>query len=121
MQGAPFGDIEMSELHPETQENVGHFVSDVIRLLGERLKRAVARVSNPRAGTDPMADVDVLLVADDLATREMYRIWELAGEASIRYNMIFSVQAYSTTDFEARKGLPAISVFLAEGLEYDLQ
>ena len=109
----------MSELAGEIQEKLGLFIADIKQLLGERLKRAAARATNPRAGADPMADVDVLLAVDNLATREMYRIWNLAGEASIRHDMIFSVQAYSTADFDARKDLPVISSFLAEGLDCD--
>ena len=111
----------MAELHPDTQQSVADFLSELIQLLGDRLKRAVARVTNPRAGADPMADVDLLIVVDNLATRETYRIWNLAAGASINYDMIFSVQPYSTADFNERITLPVISSFLAEGLEYDLQ
>ncbi len=111
----------MSEIHPETQEKVSQFIAEVMALLSDRLKHAVARVANPRAGADPMADIEVLLVADELATRETFRIWELAGNASIKHEIIFSVQAYSTEDFNTRKNLPALAAFMAEGLEYDLQ
>ena len=111
----------MTELHPETQEKVGYFISDVLEQYGDRLKYAIARVGNPRAGTDPMVDVDVLLVIDKLVTREMYRLWDLAGTASLKHGIIYSIQVYSTKDFEARKDLPVISVFLSEGLEYGLR
>lgn len=111
----------MTELHPDTQEKVGSFISEVLEQFGDRLRRAVARVGNPRAGTDPMVDVDLLLVVDDLVTREMYRLWDLAGTASLKHGIIYSVQVYSTKDFEARRDLPVISVFLSEGLEYGLR
>ena len=111
----------MPELHPETQQKIGFFLSDVIALTGERLKRAIARTANPRAGSDAMADVDVMLVIDDMATREMYRIWDLAGDYCIKHEMIYSINPYSSADFEARMQLPAIAAFLAEGIEYDLQ
>jgi len=111
----------VSTLPPETRQTIGLFLSETAALFGGRLRRAVARVSNPRAGSDPMSDVDVLLVVDNLANREMYRVWNIAGEACIKYDVMFSVQAYSTEDFEDRKNLPAIRAFLAEGLEHEIQ
>lgn len=111
----------MSELYPETQEIVGFFIADIIQMLGGRLRRAIARVANPRAGADPMADVELLLVVDELRTREMYRIWDMAGDATLKHETVFSVQAYSTEDFEQRMSLPLIANFISEGLEYDLQ
>jgi hypothetical protein len=111
----------MSELHPETQEVVGYFISEVIQLLGSRLTHAIARVTNPRAGGNQMADVEVLIVADDLGTKEMYRIWNIAGDATVTHDTVFSVHPYSTREFEERKTLPVLASFVAEGLEYDLR
>jgi hypothetical protein len=113
--------LAVPELHPETQQKAGHFIAEIMQLVGNRLKRAIVRVSNPRAGGDPMADIEVLLVVDDLQTRELYKIWNLTGDACIKYQMIFSVHPYSSAGFEERKKLPAISAFLNEGIEYDLQ
>jgi hypothetical protein len=111
----------MTELDSKTQGKVSYFLADVIKLVGNRLKRAVARVANTRAGADPMADVEVLLVLDDLPTREMYRIWNLAGEASVKYDVALSIHAYSEKDFEQRINLPSIKTFLEEGTDYDLR
>jgi hypothetical protein len=111
----------MPELHPEMQEVVGYLISEVMKLVGPRLKRALARVTNPRAGASPMADVELLLVIDDLGTKETYRIWNIAGEATVQYDTVFSVQAYSTKEFKEREQLPVLVSFLAEGLEYDLR
>ena len=111
----------MTDLHPEAQKNIGDFLTDVMQVVGKRLRRAVARVSDPRSGSNSMADVDILLVVDDLATRETYRIWDIAGNASLKYEMIFSIYSYSTNEFNDRENLPLISSFMAVGLEYDLQ
>jgi hypothetical protein len=113
--------LAVGKLDAQTQGKVSDFLADVMQLLGDRLKKAIARPANTTAGADPMADVEVLLVVDDLPTREMYRIWDLAGEASLRHYTVFSVHAYSVKDFEQRINLPSIAVFLAEGVEYDLR
>ena len=85
----------MAELDSRMQGKVSYFLADVIQLVGGRLKKAVARPANAKAGADPMADVEVLLVLDDLPTRDMYRIWNLAGEAGVKYDVALSVHAYS--------------------------
>lgn len=111
----------MGELDSKTQGRVSYFLADVIQLVGDRLKKAVARAANPRAGADSMADVEILLVLDDLPTREMYRIWNLAGKASVKYDVALSVHAYSVKELKERINLPSLSAFLEEGVEYDLR
>ena len=111
----------MAELEAKLQGKVSYFLADVMKLVGDRLKKAIARVADTRAGADPMAEVEVLLVLDDLTTREMYRIWSLAGEAGVKYDVVLSIHAYSEKDFAQRVNLPSISAFLEEGTDYDLR
>jgi len=111
----------VAELDSRAQEHAGYFLAEAIQLLGERLKKAMARPADVKAGADPMADVEVLLVVDDLATREMYRIWSLAGEETLRSGIVFSIHAFSVKDFKQRINLPWMSAFLAEGVDYDLR
>lgn len=105
-------------LDPEAEKALQRFLEELVQLLRGRLRRVYGRAANPRAGADPMADIDILLVVDELSKPEVYRVWNLAGEASVKYDVIFSVQSYSSADFEERKNLPVLRAFVTEGTEY---